>query len=202
MNNNHFNTAAKNWDTEEAIRRNDHFAAAIAKYLPKKDLRFLDFGCGTGLLGQHFATASTALMGIDTSPGMLEVFNSKFEKLSQVKSQVIDLENNEANLESGAFDVIMTGMAFHHLKNPPAMLSKFKRLLSLNGMIFIIDLDQEDGSFHPDNQAMGVHHFGFSKEDYEAWAKETGLRFMAHEIIYQIAKNERHYGIGMAVFTH
>lgn len=201
MNNNHFNTAAKTWDSEEAINRNNHFAAAISKYLPKKNLRFLDFGCGTGLLSQHFATASAALLGIDTSVGMLEVFNSKFNNLKQVTSLVIDLENTGEKLTIGLFDVIMTGMAFHHLKNPLAMLGQFKRLLSPSGIIFIIDLDQEDGSFHPDNQAMGVHHFGFSKEDYEAWARETGLRLMAHEIIYQIAKNERKYGIGMAIFT-
>lgn len=202
MNNtNHFDTAAKTWDNEETIRRNDVFGAAIKKYLPDQVARsFLDFGCGTGLLGRPFAEESKSLLGIDTAEGMLEQFNLRYGPWFQVNSLAINLEKSELDSSFGPFDVVMTAMAFHHLKEPVKMLDRFKRYLAPNGLIFIIDLDEEDGTFHPDNQGMGVQHFGFSKAQYEEWANELGLKLMAHEIIYHIEKNNRQYGIGMAVF--
>ena len=79
-------------------------------------------------------------------------------------------------------------MAFHHLKDPKAVLSLFKKHLTPSGRVFVIDLDEEDGSFHPDNEGMGVHHFGFSINTMESWSHELGFHSFQHEIVYEMFK--------------
>jgi hypothetical protein len=94
----------------------------------------------------------------------------------------------------------MSAMAFHHLRGPEKILSLFKQHLNPGGQIFLIDLDEEDGSFHPDNEGMGVFHFGFSKKTLSAWAQELKFNTFDYQTVYVIAKNNRIYKIGMARF--
>lgn len=201
MNNSHFDTAAKTWDREETVKRNEAFAVAIKKHVDSRISKLMDFGCGTGLLTAQFVNLADELIGIETSSGMLEQFSQRFEGASKVKFLAINLEKESLPSEVGTFDVIVTAMAFHHLLEPKKILSLFKKHLSSNGKIFVIDLDEEDGTFHPDNQAMGVHHFGFSKRTLESWSKDLEFNSFQHDIVYEIVKNSRSYGIGMSIFS-
>jgi ubiquinone/menaquinone biosynthesis C-methylase UbiE len=196
----HFDTAAKTWDNEETIARNGAFAKAIRKHLSLHPKRVLDFGSGTGLLTSHFLDVADELTGIETSSGMLEQFNERFQGNIKVKSLALNLESDSLPSGIGPFNVIMTGMAFHHLKDPKNVLAKFKNHLAPGGKVFVIDLDEEDGTFHPDNEGMGVHHFGFSKKTMECWSQELGFDSFQHEIIYEMLKNNRSYPIGMGIF--
>ncbi len=199
-NDSHFDTAAKTWDTEETIKRNEAFAQAIKKHLHKRISKLMDFGCGTGLLASHFLDVADELIGIETSTGMLEQFSERFRGISKVKYLSINLERESLPSDVGPFDVIVTGMAFHHLKDPKAVLSVFKKHLNPAGSVFVIDLDEEDGTFHPDNEGMGVHHFGFSKNTMESWSQDLGFDSFQHEVVYEMIKNDRSYAIGMGLF--
>lgn len=194
----HFNQVASEWDKPQKVEMMKELAKKtiefLGNYSPKS---ILDFGCGTGLFGLEFYNDQNELTGIDTSQGMLDIFNKKVEGHPKAKSLNIDLEKTDLN---ESFDLIISSMAFHHLENPKAMLSKMKEMLNQKGKMAIIDLDSEDGTFHPDNAGMGVKHFGFSKEQLESWAKENSLGF-EHTIINQIEKNDRHYGQFLAVFS-
>lgn len=199
-NRSHFDTAAKIWDTEETIKRNEAFAQAIAKHVSNHIEKMLDFGCGTGLLTSHFLNVADELIGVETSSGMLEQFSERFKANRNVKSLAINLEIESLPSDVGPFDLIVTAMAFHHLKDPKAVLSIFKKHLNPAGKIFLIDLDEEDGTFHPDNVGMGVHHFGFSKNTMESWSQDLGFHSFQHEIVYEMFKNDRSYEIGMGLF--
>ena len=198
--NSHFDDLARSWDSPETIARNEAFAAAIKKHLTAPVAKLMDFGCGTGLLTSHFLHQAQEIVGIETSQGMQEVFNKRFKEQEHVSMLITNLEEASLPAHSAPFEVIMTAMAFHHLKNPREVLLTFKQHLSPGGRVFIIDLDTEDGSFHPDNAAMGVHHYGFSRQELSSWAQELGFNF-EHQLIYQIQKNERSYGLFMGIFT-
>ena len=43
------------------------------------DMDLLDFGCGTGLISLHLQPHVRSLWGVDTSSGMLEVFQGKLK---------------------------------------------------------------------------------------------------------------------------
>jgi 2-polyprenyl-3-methyl-5-hydroxy-6-metoxy-1,4-benzoquinol methylase len=197
----HFNSQANHWDSPEKITQNKAYSELIKKHLPiHSGLKILEVGCGTGLLGGQFLDQKNLLLGIDTSEGMLKVFSEKFSNNPRVSSKLLNLEDEELNNEK--FDLIISSMAFHHLKNPASMLLKLSRYLNPQGIIAIIDLDQEDGSFHPDPKNMGVHHFGFNESQTLDWCKMAKLTKMPREIAHIIHKNNKEYPLFLELFKH
>lgn len=191
----HFNEMSKEWDRPEKIQQNILYAEKIKKHLNFTPKNILEVGCGTGLLGQHFVQEKTFLLGADTSSGMLEVFNQKFADNERVNSMLIDLETQTIHEK---FDLILSSMAFHHLKNPAAMIERLKNNLLPGGVIAVIDLDQEDGSFHSDPKNMGVHHSGFSLDTTNGWG--SGFKASKREVINVIKKNEGEYPVFLALY--
>jgi ubiquinone/menaquinone biosynthesis C-methylase UbiE len=199
---NHFSEIAKDWDTPQTLERNKIFSDALTKYVPNKtDLELLDFGCGTGLLSESFALRADKLLGIDTTKEMLEIFDKRFKNLENTQSLCVNLEETPESLGDRFFDVIYTAMAFHHLKRPQRTLELFKKHLKNGGKVAVIDLDQEDGSFHPDNKAMGVHHYGFGRIELQSWADELKFKNFDHDIIHSIDKNGRIYRVALSLFS-
>ena len=197
----HFNKTANDWDTPEKITLNEKYSKQIKSLIGhKKNKRILDVGCGTGLLISNFQSDVNTLIGVDTSEGMLEVFNKKFEDKPNIKSYLINLE--EEDLSEEKFDLIISSMAFHHLKQPSKMIEKLKTMLTEDGAIAIIDLDLEDGSFHPDPKNMGVFHSGFSNVTTASWAKKANFENSHREIIHTINKNEKNYPIFLAIYSN
>lgn len=197
----HFNQAASTWDTPEKIQLNVTYANIVKKLLSGKKLfKILEIGCGTGLLGSQFLDKDTVLVGVDTSPGMLEIFRNKYPHNNNVKTVLKNLETDL--LDENNFDLIISSMAFHHVLNPIKLLQKVKMLLNQNSIIAIIDLEEEDGSFHPDPKNMGVHHFGFSKETHQTWARELGLKIIDRQVVHVIEKNDKSYPVVLVVFAN
>ncbi len=203
---NHFSKVAKEWDTPQKIDRNRVIADAIRKELSASnfnlrnpELEIMDLGCGTGILSEFFAPYTKRLIGVDPTKEMIEVFNQKFQGKKHITSECKNLESESASENMRDLDFIMSAMAFHHMKGPMQVLSKLKNMLKSEGKIFVIDLDQEDGSFHPDPEAMGVYHNGFAKEELQSWANELKMG-LKHKIIDTIEKNEKSYPLAMAVF--
>ncbi len=194
---NHFNELSKEWDRPEKIQQSMSYAEVIKKQIRFSPMNILDVGCGTGLLGQQFITGENSLLGVDTSSGMLEVFDKKFEGNSKVTSLLINLETESL---ANKFDLILSSMAFHHLKNPQKMVEKLRGNLLPGGVLVVIDLDIEDGSFHSDPTEMGVHHFGFASETTDSWG--TGFATTSRQIVNVILKNEGEYNVFLALFTN
>ena len=201
---NHFKEAAKTWDTAEKKDRNVLIAKSIVSKIElDQSYRLLDFGCGTGLLAEALGKLAKIeeILGIDPVKEMIQEFSIKFK--SSPKAQGLSLNIEVENLPShqGPFDLIVSAMAFHHLVDPLQTLTKLKTHLTNNGKIFVVDLDQEDGSFHADPQKMGVHHFGFSKKERDLWCERAGFRKVAHEIVFEITKNNKTYPVMMSVYS-
>lgn len=191
----HFNELSKEWDSPEKIIQNAMYAEKIKQHLAFRPKNILEVGCGTGLLGQQFVKDDTTLLGVDTSEGMLQVFDQKFKNNENVQSKLLDLETNSI---PDKFDLILSSMAFHHLKTPDKMINKLKENLLAGGVLAVIDLDQEDGSFHPDPKKMGVHHFGFNELQIKEWG--NGFVEVRREIINVIHKNGGEYPVFLALF--
>ena len=156
----HFNEVANEWDSKEKIGMMKTLASQVKENIPLSDkLKIMDFGCGTGLFGFEFSNYANELIGVDTSEGMLEVFDKKTKGKTGFRSININLEEKDIR---ETFDLIVSSMAFHHLNDPFKVLKKLRSCLNKQGKIVIVDLDKEDGSFHPDNEAMGVKHFAFA----------------------------------------
>jgi 2-polyprenyl-3-methyl-5-hydroxy-6-metoxy-1,4-benzoquinol methylase len=199
----HFNKQANEWDTEDKIKQNKMYADAILKHISHLKLEnVLEFGCGTGLLGENFINDNTSLLGIDTSQGMLDVFNNKFKGNPKVRSLLFNLEKSDLDNNYPKFDLIISSMAFHHIESPEKMIIKLQKMLTPEGVLAIIDLDLEDGSFHSDPKNMGVHHFGFSEETSKEWKKMAHFKHSEREIIIVLNKNNGKFPIFLNIFSN
>jgi putative AdoMet-dependent methyltransferase len=92
------------------------------------------------------------------------------------------------------YHAIVSCMALHHVADTTALMQAFASALHPGGRVALVDLYQEDGSFHGDNEAKGVHHFGFVPQALQAQAEHAGLREVAFtEILRMQHRNGREY---------
>lgn len=197
----HFNHEANNWDSPQKIKLMGVLASKTNEILNiDKKIDVLDFGCGTGLFGMEFLDHSNSLLGIDTSEGMLEVFDTKAKGMDHVQSMNVNLEKENVDVIENKFDLIVSSMTFHHLDRPKEILEKLSSLLKEDGQMAIVDLEKEDGSFHPDPKGMGVKHFGFSNEELQAWGNDLGLSVKIQRI-NSLEKNEKEYAQFLAIYS-
>ncbi len=173
---NHFDQAAARWDEEPrrvALAR--RLAAAIAERVPlTSEWTALDFGCGTGLVTVELAPRVGRIVGLDSSQGMIDVLRQKTEALGLVNLTVERGELETAPLPLGGFDLIVSAMAMHHVRETAAVLKRFSSLLRPGGFLAVADLDAEDGSFHS-GSTEPVPHNGFARETLGALVEAAGF---------------------------
>ena len=159
-----FNARAEAWDANPRRRQ---MAADIAATMERVGLfrqpvpDALDFGCGTGLLTLELARRCERVTGLDNAPGMLAKLDAKIEAagLDNVATILADLGAGDPL--PGAYDLIGSAMALHHVEDLPPIFSRLFRAGNKGARLALADLDSEGGKFHPDNA--GVFHFGFDR---------------------------------------
>ncbi|ACM93725.1 S-adenosylmethionine-dependent methyltransferase [Nautilia profundicola AmH] len=175
---NRFDKDAITWD--DLPRRINLAKAVVNNIIPhlKGNEKVLEFGCGTGLVGINIAPYVQDLKGIDTSAKMVEKFNEKAQKLNlNAKAYQKDIfEINES------FDVVISSMTLHHIKNLNALNEKLK---SITNRVFLADLVKEDGTFHTRGND-DVEHFGFDIDELREYFKGWNLDY---KIIHLIKKH-------------
>lgn len=185
----HFDTAARDWDQRPMSQQ---LAAVPPRLLAQVPLaaseHVLDFGAGTGLLSTAIAPRVARVTALDMSAAMLQVLNEKgFANITTLQQDIF------AGLP-GRYHAVVSCMALHHVADTAALLRAFAAALHPGGRIALVDLYQEDGSFHGDNDAKGVQHFGFSTEALQALAGQAGLTDIAFSDILRLQhRNGRAY---------
>jgi len=189
------NTKKHNFDQEAAswdqVPRRVKVAQDIAHSMIQEitltpDIDIMDFGCGTGLLTFSLQPLVRSITGVDSSQGMLDVFKTKIKEqnLNNVKAEFIDLDNGD--VLTGSYNLIVSSMTLHHIKNIAPLLEQFYSILLPSGQLAIADLDLDDGQFHSDNE--GVFHFGFDREELHRMFIGAGFRDVRHRATAQVEK--------------
>jgi tRNA (cmo5U34)-methyltransferase len=91
---------------------------ALVEVLPESPRRALDLGCGDGVLAALLLAARPSIervLAVDASPPMLELARTRFAEEPRVEVRSFDLNDSIAGF--GAFDVIVSGFAIHHLED-------------------------------------------------------------------------------------
>lgn len=144
--------------------------------------RLLDFGAGTGLLSAALATQVAEIVALDTSDAMLAVLAQK--QLPNVRIVNQDIFAGLAE----QFDGVVSCMAVHHVADTAGLFQVFFQQLVSGGFIAIADLDQEDGSFHGDNEGKGVKHLGFDRQQLTTILQDIGYQDIAFNTAVNIEK--------------
>ena len=182
-----FDKEAATWDTPPRVKlAGDISKAMLGRLHLTKDMDILDFGCGTGLVTLPFNALVYSITGVDSSKGMLEVFESKIQKqqVDNVKTRYLDL--TKGDVVGDHYYAIVSSMTLHHVKDTQKLLEHFYGALLPGGQIAIADLDEEDGRFHDNND--GVFYFGFNREKLGGLFVDAGFTYIQLATAAQMKK--------------
>ncbi|MCE5238102.1 class I SAM-dependent methyltransferase [bacterium] len=170
-----FDAVAATWDQHPVrVERTRALAEAMARLVPlRQDMRLLDYGCGTGLVALALHPYVASVVAADNSEGMLDELSAKLEVagLDNVSARRLDLEQEDWTGEP--FDVIVSSMALHHIRQAGVVVSRLAAALRPGGWLAIADLAGGSEGFHPD--PTGVFHHGFSAEEMGEMFEAAGL---------------------------
>jgi len=183
-----FDQVALHWDEDPGkVKVANDIANAIIKEIDlTSGMDVLDFGCGTGLVTLRIQPLVHMVTGIDSSQKMLDVLNTKIEKLGvrTVKLQRLNLEEGDVLTEK--YHLVVSSMALHHIKEIRPLLDQFYGSLITPGCLCIADLDSDGGQFHENKQ--GVFHAGFNRDEMRKSFTEAGFYNVQGRTVTEIVK--------------
>ncbi len=193
-----FDQAAATWDGEE---RRVRLAKGVTEAIVKRcalpaDLDVLDFGCGTGLVSLALRPLVRSVTGVDTSRGMLDVFERKVSELALDGVRALLVSPDTPLAVAGRFDLVVSSMALHHVADLAPLFARFREHLRPGGRVALADLDLEDGTFHED--ATGVVHLGFERVAFTALLAAAGFVDVEVETATVTRKAEHAYPVFLA----
>jgi predicted TPR repeat methyltransferase len=118
-------------------------AQKILKKYPHRQLRLLDLGCGTGLLGAQLGKISGRLEGVDVSPKMLD----QAKRLGLYDSlEVGDLHKTLSDTSAASYDIVAALEVFVYIGDlSEAIPASFKVLVPGGYLVFSCEIGADDG---------------------------------------------------------
>ncbi|MDH5571560.1 MAG: class I SAM-dependent methyltransferase [Gammaproteobacteria bacterium] len=194
-----FTEKAQEWDANEMIKMlSTAVGASILQHIPLHDaMRVMDFGAGTGLISSQIAPRVKKIVAVDISEAMLTKLMSKPELKNKVEIICQDILESPLNEK---FDLIMSAMAMHHVKDTARLIQRFAEHLHPCALIALADLDKEDGSFHPQD-VQGVFHSGFDRNELQTILENSGFEKINFVTAHTVNKNGKQFPIFLVTAT-
>jgi ubiquinone/menaquinone biosynthesis C-methylase UbiE len=184
---NNFDNAASTWDENPMhLERSQAIAKKMQDLIPlSKAMNALEYGAGTGILSFLLSEKLGHITMMDSSSGMVKVMEEKVQNRNATNLLPIcfDLEQDSSEQE---YQLIFNQMVLHHIKNVKSIFEKFYQMLSPHGILAIVDLYLEDGSFHGEGFD---GHLGFDPEQLKGMLLTTGFKNMHFEECYSVTRN-------------
>jgi ubiquinone/menaquinone biosynthesis C-methylase UbiE len=183
-----FDSQSAHWDDEKRTKRAKIIAEQIAAAVElKAHDRALEFGCGTGLISFNLYDKVREIVCVDTSKGMIDVLNTKIRQ-HNIRNMVAchaDIQVDDPLVPQ--YEVVYTSMALHHILDIETTLARLYQLLKPEGALCIVDLDEEDGSFHKADPDF-IGHNGFNQQELKQVLAKIGFGVLASHTFYHDTK--------------
>ncbi len=184
-----FDMRSISWDTVKRIKRAKIIAEQIAHTTKlKKSYSALEFGCGTGLISFHLYDKLKDITCIDTSQGMIETLKSKIQQNKIANMTAYQYNIDSDHLLTPKYDLIYTCMALHHIIDIDTTLANLYKLLKKNGHLCIVDLNEDNGSFHKLEADFSGHH-GFNQNHLKEVLRQIGYKEVESQTFYNDVKD-------------
>lgn len=179
-----FDIYAETWDTDMRINRAKVVAEEISRALDiDKNHTAMEFGCGTGLISFNLYDRFKSIALVDSSKGMIDLLKSKIEKYKVNNMFLYHLDISKEESLHMKFDVIYNSMVLHHIHDTEAIIKNFYEMLNADGYLCIVDLDEEDGSFHKNYSDYDGHN-GFNQEALKNILASAGFKDIEANTFY------------------
>ncbi|KAI1803699.1 S-adenosyl-L-methionine-dependent methyltransferase [Daldinia bambusicola] len=148
---------------------------------PRREVRLLDYACGTGTMSRALAPYTTQSVGIDISENMVAAFNSRAENQGlsrdEMHAVVGDLAAADGPQPSELFadprffnfDIATVGGGLHHFADPELASDRLVERLRPGGVLLIWDFLP-----HEPYHGHGVMHHGLSEERVRKMFEHAG----------------------------
>lgn len=188
-----FREKAADWDQQPVpVQISAAVSEAIVTTVPlSSTMEVLDFGAGTGLVCGKIAPHVARVVAVDVSEAMLAQLSAKPELKGRVEPRCQDIL---AVPLADRFDLVVSAMAMHHVKDTRALVGTLFAHLRPGGQLALADLDAEDGRFHPPG-VDGVYHAGFDREALSVLLVDAGFVGVGFLTAGEVVKEGRRYPI-------
>lgn len=203
MSRDHFDSHAEGWDDDpHKVARAAEVADAVRAALPLTgDERVLEYGAGTGLVAQALQDAVGPLTLADSSAGMREVAERKVAAGALPAGTCVwDLDladGGAATRPEERFDLVLTSLVLHHIRDLRPVLTGFHDLLAPGGHVAVADLDAEDGSFH-DHLHDFDGHDGFDRQGLARDLERAGFERVEVADCTSVVKHGERFAVFLA----
>lgn len=173
----HFDERAAEWDSDpDKVAQSREVASAIAANVPlTRQTRLLEYGAGTGLVTQALLDRVGPVTLADNSPGMRAAVQAKITSgVLPPDTRVWDLDLQLQSAPPGRFDLVVSSMVLHHVRDLRPVLAGLVGMLDPGGHLCVADLDREDGSFHGHRHDFDGHD-GFDRDELARSLEAAGL---------------------------
>jgi ubiquinone/menaquinone biosynthesis C-methylase UbiE len=198
-----FDDAAATWDDDPGHeKRQLAVARAIQEAVSlRPGMRALDVGGGTGRLSILLADLVGSVVVTDPSAGMVQVARERIDAAGlgdRMRAVQADLTTDRLE---GAYDVVWSSMALHHVRDLEKLLGAVAGLLVDGGRLCVADLDEDpDGAFHADKVDFAGHH-GFDRERLAEQLARAGFSDIRFADATTIVKDGREFGVFLCTAT-
>jgi len=198
-----FDDEAATWDDDPVHEQRQQAVARAIRQAVDLDPRMsaLDVGGGTGRLSILLADAVGSVVVTDPSGGMVRVARERIEAAGladRLRAVQADLT---ADRLDGAYDVVWSSMALHHVHDLDGLLRSVAGLLVTGGRLCIADLDEDpDGAFHADKVDFDGHD-GFDRQHLAEQLARAGFGDVTFVEATTIRKNDREFGVFLCTAT-
>lgn len=170
-----FEQAAIVWDKDpNRVQMAKTIADAMIRALnPRGTETVMDYGTGTGLVALQFRQHVGRIVAVDSAQKMLAVLGQKLaaEGITTIEPRKWSVGEDTGDLPR--FNLIVSSMTLHHVRDTIAAARTFHSLLVPGGRIAIADLDAENGEFH-DKPGIAEHD-GFDRQQLERVFSDAGF---------------------------
>lgn len=142
---------------------------AFLEVLPPPGRRTLDLGCGEGRVGAELERRGHHVIGVDSSPGMVE--------LARERHEAVVADATELPFEDDSFDLVIAYMSVMNFDDPEAAIAEVARVLEPGGRFCTAIV-------HPIDIAGS-----FESKDPDAPFVIEGSYFEAEERIFESSRN-------------
>jgi ubiquinone/menaquinone biosynthesis C-methylase UbiE len=143
---------ARKWDSRAETYDNKIFD--LMRYMQKRvidvlpleiGIKFLDLGCGTGWAVREVDKRCNNLgefYGVDISPIMVQIATAYSRENPNIFYKLGNAE--ELPISDSSINLLICTNSFHHYQNPEKAIGEMKRVLLPEGLVYIMDLTDDN----------------------------------------------------------
>jgi len=132
----------------------------------------VDLGCGTGDLLDVMRGHAKKVIGVDSSPRMLEEARKRFsDRGGAIEVRLGEIEH--LPLSDGEADLAVISLVLQYLTRPEAAIAEVSRALKKGGRFILADFEKHNQEML--REKYGARWLGFSRNGLERWLEGSGF---------------------------